>query len=59
MKIFGNFTKIGAFSKNNIKKISSEIFFTKYDQNVDMKNVQELNFCPKNDQIMGMSNKPK
>ena len=24
-----------------------------------MKNVQELNFCPKNDQIMGMSNKPK
>ncbi len=24
-----------------------------------MKNVQELNFCPKNDQIMGMSNEPK
>jgi hypothetical protein len=38
---------------------SSEFFFTKYDQNIDMKNVQELNFCPKNYQIMGVSNKPK
>ncbi len=38
---------------------SSEIFFTKYDRNIDMKNVQEINFCPKNDQIMGMSNKPR
>ncbi len=45
--------------KNKYSHNSSEIFFTKYDRNIDMKNVQEHNFCPKNDQIMDMSNKPK
>ncbi len=34
-------------------------FFTKYEQNVDMKNVQEHDFWSKIDQIMGMSNMPK
>jgi hypothetical protein len=33
--------------------------FPKYEWNADMKNVQKLNFCSKNDQITSMSNKPK
>ena len=35
--------------KNKFSHYSSENFFTKYDWNIDMKNVQEHNFCPKND----------
>jgi hypothetical protein len=61
-RIFPLFLKIITFTKTAIKfrvlkKIST--FFAKYERNVDMKNVKELNFCPKNDQIMGMSNNPK
>ncbi len=35
------------------------IFFTKYEQNVEMKNVQEHDFWSKIDQNMTMSNMPK
>ncbi len=62
-RIFPFFLKITTFTKTAIKfrvlKNFSQNFFAKYEQNVDMKNVQELNFCSKNDQIMSMSNKPK
>jgi hypothetical protein len=61
--IFENFPKIGSFSKNVMKrKVMTQMFcnfFTKYEQNVDMKNVQEHDFWSKIDQIMGMSNMPK
>ncbi len=61
--IFPLFLKIITFTKTAVKfrvlRIFSQIFFAKYDRNVVMKNVQELYFCSKNDQIMSMSNKPK
>ncbi len=41
---------MSAFSKNNIKIRNCTkvlIFFTKYDWNIDLKNVQELNFGTK------------
>jgi hypothetical protein len=40
-------------------KFFHQIFFTKYERNVDMKNVQKHDFCLKIDQIMSMSNMPK
>ncbi len=56
MRIFTLFLKITTFTKTEIKfrvlKIFSQNFFAKYEQNVDMKNVQELNFCSKNDKFM-------
>jgi hypothetical protein len=56
-------SKNGHFYKNRYKILSfenfSQNFLAKYERNVDMKNVQQLNFCSKNDQIMDMSNKPK
>jgi hypothetical protein len=61
---FAIFLKMVTFTKTAVKILSfenfySQFFLVKYEQNVDMKNVQELNFCSKNDQIMSMSNKPK
>ncbi len=47
-----------AFTKTAVK-FFPKFFMAKYEQNVDMKNVQELIFCSKNDQIMSLSNKPK
>jgi hypothetical protein len=61
--IYENFTKNGTFSKKAIElKVMTGMFrnfFTKYEQNVVMKNVQEHDFCSKNDQIIAMSNMPK
>ncbi len=61
--IFENFPKIGSFSKNAIEwKVKTQMFcnfFTKYERNVDMKNVQEHDFQLKIDQNMTMSNMPK
>ncbi len=60
---FENFPKIGSFSKNAIEwKVMTQMFcnfFTKYEWNVDMKNVQEHDFWSKIDQNMTMSNMPK
>jgi hypothetical protein len=61
--IFENLSKIGSFSKIMIEwKVMTQMFcnfFTKYERNVDMKYVQEHDFCSKNDQNMTMSNMPK
>ena len=51
---YKNLNKIFSF-----KNFFTKFFFTKYERNVDMKNVQKHDFCSKIDQIMSMSNKPK
>ena len=54
---------MGTFTKTVIKfrvlKILAPNFFTKYEQNIDIKNVQKHHFSLKNDQITTMSNLPK
>ncbi len=61
--IFENFPKIGGFSKNAIEwKVIIQMFcnfFTKYERNADMKNVQEHYFWSKIDQNLTLSNMPK
>ncbi len=58
-----NFPQIGSFYKNAIEwKVMTWMFCNfkkKYKRNVEMKNVQEHDFCWKNDQNMTMSNMPK
>jgi hypothetical protein len=53
----GTFTKMAI--KFSVLKIFHQFFFTKYEQNVDMKNVQKHDFCSKTDQIVSISNLPK